>query len=798
MNATWLYVGVLYALAVLIARRLRADFPWRIAAFFYALVLIYLFRPMTGPYVNLPVDILTNLAPWHGVLKYQRVHNSELNDLVMQIIPWAHQVRAALLSGHLPLWNPLSASGYPLLASAQSSALSPLRLLALPLPLGQAFTAEAAMKILIALSFMYGFCRRRWSELASAIGAVCFAFCTFVQVWLHFPLASAAVWIPMAIVSLDLVLEKASGRRIAGVAFAWGTMLLLGHPETVAHTAFIGSLFILWVLVVERRMALRDVMQRVAALSIAMTLAALIASPFLATFAESIRKSKRYQELQVRPNEIGYFSDWPSVIILFQPHFFGRLPEEKAWPQAAAESITAFAGVLGAGAWLALLVHAIVERRWRDRHMFFVYATPVIVGIILAWPVIGAGFHLMFRFAANARLRLLLCWAIAAMAAAVVDVALADDARRVPGRVYLLIASGTSGLALLLLLKLVHMPPVLREMALYYALPSILVVATSLLVMIPRWRTIGVCVMFAAIIAETWSATRTWNPVLPEGLMYPSTPLIRFLQRGAPSALYRNVGIGSMFFPNTNAMYGLAEIRAHDPMALGRYIGVLRAIASYETDDYFAKWTNSETALLDYLNVRYIVAEPGAKLENTRHHLVYEGKDGIVYENPTVLPRFFPVRNILLEFKQDRFVAQLLRHESWSHTAIVNTLPVDNDQMRQDFLRPRPRNSPEATLKMVSATDTDYTMKVRAPRYSMVVSSIPFAAGWRVEQNGKVIRSRPVNGSFLGYTVPPGEWTVRVYYRPTLFYAGALVSLLAIAATFLLFRRDFEIRAGVS
>ena len=169
MNATWLLVAVVYAIAIFIARRLRADFPWRIGALYYALVLVYLFRPMTGPYVDLPVDILTQFPPWWGAVHHAHVANWELNDLVMQIIPWAHQVREALLSGHLPLWNALSGSGYPLLASAQSSALSPLRILTLPLPLGYAFTAEAALKMLIAASFMYGFCRRRWRELPSAV-----------------------------------------------------------------------------------------------------------------------------------------------------------------------------------------------------------------------------------------------------------------------------------------------------------------------------------------------------------------------------------------------------------------------------------------------------------------------------------------------------------------------------------------------------------------------------------------------------------------------------------------------------
>src|SRR5205814_3489645 len=128
MNLTWVYVALLYAAAVWIARRSGAAFPWRIAALFYALVLIFLWHPMTGEYVNLPVDIVQQLPPWSAMIRDHRVANFELNDIVMQIVPWAHQVREAWKSLHFPLWNALSGSGYPLLANGQSSGLSPIRL----------------------------------------------------------------------------------------------------------------------------------------------------------------------------------------------------------------------------------------------------------------------------------------------------------------------------------------------------------------------------------------------------------------------------------------------------------------------------------------------------------------------------------------------------------------------------------------------------------------------------------------------------------------------------------------------
>ena len=783
MNLTWLYVGALYAAAVYIARRLRADFPWRIALLFYALVLIFIFRPLTGPYVNLPSDILLVYSPWSAIRSVHQ-QNSQLNDLTLQIVPWAHQVREAWRSGHVPLWNALSGSGYPLLATGQSAALSPLRLLALPLSLGNSFTAEAAMKMLIALSFMYGFCRRRWSELPSAIGAVCFGFCTFVQVWLHFPLGTAAVWIPAAIVSIDLLFERVSRRRIVATAAAWCAMLLGGHPETVAHTAFIASLFILWLLLVERPLPLGDAARRIGALAVAAVLAALVASPFLVPFAETIRKSKRYQELQERPNVVGYYSDWQSTIILMQPHFFGHVPEEQPWGPAAAESITAFAGVLGVGAWLALLLRAIAQRRFRDREMFFILLAPIVVGILLGWPGISTFFHLLFKFAANARLRLMLCWIVAALTAAIIDVALREGYR------YLIIASLAAAALLGGFMAFVRFPsaPVRGDTLLSMA-PSLIVIAATLLLMLPRRYAIGsTCVLFAAIVMELWSATRTWNPVARASTMYPSMPIIDFLRR--QRGPFRIVGIEAMLFPNTQAVYGLEDIRAHDPMANGHYIGLLRAVGGYETETYHAMWRNTATPLLDYLNVKYVVAERQRRVDDPKYRLVYDGPDGRVYENRDVLPRFFPVRAIDLAFRPDVFVEHLAHHTAWADTAIVNTLPVFNARMHDEFLYPPSVNAPRATVTLTRATATDYSMRVSAPRYTLVVSSIPFWPAWRVEQDGNPILARPVNGAFLGFTVPPGRCNIRVYYQPAMFYVAAVISLLTIIGMAVMTIRD--------
>ncbi|MEA2237695.1 MAG: hypothetical protein QOC81_2419 [Thermoanaerobaculia bacterium] len=733
---------------------------------------------MTGQYVNLPVDFINILPPWGSWVQRHGVSNSEMNDLTMQIVPWAHQAREAWRSLHFPIWNSLSGCGYPLLANGQSSAMSPLRLLALPLPLGYAMTSEAAMKLLVALTFMYLFCRRRYDELPSAIGAIAFAFCTFVSTWLHFPIVTVAVWLPAAFLALELLIERRTYPRFVFAVAVWATMLYGGHPETVTHVTFFGGLFALWIAFVERPVSWRDAVRTLALAAAAIFVAALLAAPFIATFAETVKKSRRFQELQVHANEEPPFSDFPSAIATFEPNFYGHAPFEKPWGPATAESITGFAGILGIASWFALLYRAIAQRRFRSREMFLVILALVAAGIVFNWPVISSLFHFVFKLAANARLRLLLCWIAAAMTAAAID-----SARRERSTPFLLGVLTAAALLLRTMWKVDFPSAVAKDTAMIAIFPSILVlVLASLFVLQARARHIATMLIGVALVAELWTASDGWNPVLPVESMYPKTPLIQTLQRlqaATPAnAPFRVVGIGAALFPNAQAMYRFADIRTHDPMANGRYLGVLRLLANLETNDYFSKWQNVKTPLLNYLNVRYLVGARDLEAgDPARYRLVYDNRDGRIFENLDVKPRFFAAHDLVLEFRHNMFAQTLTEHDLAKET-VVNILPVDSDRMRQDLLAPKS----DPAVQIVEANDPDFRLRIRSARHALIVSSQPFWPGMRVSLNGKSIRALAVNGAFLGFTIPPGDWDVRVHYLPATFYGGLAAAILTLLA----------------
>jgi len=778
-------VGIVYAAAVWLARRAKVEIPLRVAIFFYAIVFVYLYLPLTQDYVNLPVDFVQTLPPWaHMVDKPVKASNGLMNDIVLQIVPWAHQVRESWKSLHVPLWNNLSAGGYPLLANPQTSALSPLRILALPLSLGHAMTAEAAMKVLVALTFTYLLCRRRgYSELASTIGATAFGFSTFIIVWLHFPLVTSACLLPAVLYMVDLLAERITYKRFVFAAVVWAAMLFGGHPETAAHAFFLAALYAGWIaLVGDRRSRLSGqaglpVLHFFATLAAALLVAALLAAPLLAPFAEGITKSKRYQELQAKPPGVQVpFSDWPSFVVMLQPRFFGTLPADPVWGPTHPESITAFAGFLGVAAWFALLANVIATRSWRSRELFFVLATLLVLGIVMSWPGVREFFHFLFRLAANARLRLLLALLFALQTAAAVD--LIERGKRTA---ILIGVGGASTLLLAFFLRAGFPDAARRETAIMAIVPSAIVLALAILaVLVVKRREYVLMLVLVALIGELWAVHQDWNPTIEDKWMYPRTPILERMDelqaKAPPNQPFRMVGAGPAFFPNLNAVYGYEDIRPHDPMANGRYIGLLRLITTYDADDYFARWNTFDTRFLDYLNVRYVITPWMGELP-PKYVLLYDGRDGRIFENPDVLPRFYPVRNVVMDFNDDTFYRKLREHEGWMHTAFLDKLELENQQMHDDFFHARPENAPVATSEILEAKPASYRLHVKAPRYSLVVSSIPWWPGWKVERNGAPAEPIRVNGGFLGFAAPPGELDVHVWFDPWTFRLGAIVAV---------------------
>ena len=121
-----------------------------------------------------------------------------LGDVVYQQIPWRAAVREAIAEGRLPLWNPHTLAGEPLLAVAQSAVFHPGTLVGMLLPLPQAWTFDMTLRLLLALLSAFLFLRDLGcGERAAFLGGLGFAFSNWMVFYLGVPVMPAAAPVPL-------------------------------------------------------------------------------------------------------------------------------------------------------------------------------------------------------------------------------------------------------------------------------------------------------------------------------------------------------------------------------------------------------------------------------------------------------------------------------------------------------------------------------------------------------------------------------------------------------------------------
>ena len=168
-------------------------------------------------------------------------------DVACLFYPMKSYYAECLRAGRLPLWNPYIGGGYPQFAEGQIGALYPLNLLLFGLlPLTLAYNYNVLLHYALAGLFFYAFLRRRKLGIGAAfIGAAIFQWSGFMLGHLQHPSIFCAVaWLPLLLYFLEDGLQRAAaGREVLSRVFLAGLVLamqlLVGYPPMVFYTLLI-------------------------------------------------------------------------------------------------------------------------------------------------------------------------------------------------------------------------------------------------------------------------------------------------------------------------------------------------------------------------------------------------------------------------------------------------------------------------------------------------------------------------------------------------------------------------------
>ncbi len=779
------------------ARFVGRPLPRPVLAGFLLLAVLPYPRAFVERVTPLPLDHAAYVRPWY-VAGSPAPRNPYLNDIATQILPWAEATRLAWKDGALPLRDRWNGCGTPLAANGVSAAFSPLTFLTLALPLWQGFTLAIAIRLLLAACGMWLWTR----ELGASAGASCFAGVafalsfTFVPPWILYPQSSVFCLWPWTLFLLERCRDdRGRGRAIAALTGVFVLTALAGHPES----AVMGFLFAaLWL---GARALSGDLpgwahVARAIALGAAIGagLTAFLLIPTLFAIAASARLAAvahPYWEplLSLAP----HWPQWRGMIPAFFPHALGNGGSSPTIPGGTGtfcEMAMGYTGIVGWAA--ALLALRPGSPRPRSERVLWALLLSGFGVAVCAWPLAEIFAHVpVIRYVFPLRFNGWVALAAPAIAALELD-RYAKDLRegraRPTAAVFIPAVLGLCALSLYLFARAVHAAaggqPFQRQQTV--AILAVLGLV-ALLALGTRSRpgvyVAGLTVLCGGELLFQWHGL---NRVYPPGLLFPETPLLRFLH-GQPGT-FRVVGEGPAIFPSTNVFARLEDIRTHDAVERLDYLKFLDATCGYPYPDYFKKIRDVDAPAMDFLNVRYVIGSPQSRPPGDRWRPVYAGADGAVFENSRVLPRAFAPDRVRFVPPPSRRAGAVLDAAAAFGGVFAEITATQNWRETAYLLSAGgpARANPAVEIGDYSESTNAASLSVRVPDGAVtgvVVLSLVQDGGWSArDAAGAPVAVCLANGPFLALELPPGTHRVTLRYSPPGFRLGAAISLATLAA----------------
>ncbi len=536
----------------------RPRLPWRWAAVLAALALGPLLPALRPGMVYGPFDTNASKLPWAtSTAEFgARPESPGLNDVTLQFVPWQTEARQQLLAGRVPLFNPYSGAGQPLLGNGQSAPFSAVSLAALPFDPRRAQSLRAFLKVLLALAGTFLAARQLGCRPCFALpAAVAYAYGGSLAVWQLFPHAEVMALWPFAFLASEWLFAAPEERRArALLVLALAGMLLAGHPETAVAAGLALAGRWIYVLLRHRRDPLRR--RAVAVVAAGAALAVLLTAFFTLPLAQTILGSEKLARAEAGGTEVAPAAARAASLGALLNHVAPGVggPSTLHWLVEGTVGLPALflaiAGLL-AGTWrrppggyLALL--AVVA-----------YALHLDPGVLR--PLLR-GVPLLAAFAPR-YMAYLGGFAVALLAALALERWAAARADR-PG--------GSRAFA-----------------------PAA-----------------GIAVAFLTL-AQLRLAFAGYVPTVPAAVAYPEVPLLTRLAR--EPGPFRLIGTRGVLPPNASTVYRLRDVRSHDPTEPARLVAWQHARLDLDARRYHKHYPGprpEHLPALRRLGVRFLLAGP--------------------------------------------------------------------------------------------------------------------------------------------------------------------------------------------
>lgn len=726
-----------------------------------------------------------------------------------QHYPWAHFLAESLGAGRLPWWTSYFHCGFPLLAEGQVGGLYPFNLLFYSfLPVFPAYNYGILFHYFLGALFFFGYLRHlKLSTAAAFTGALVFLFGT-AQGGYYYNIISlkTLIWLPLTFYLTDQLLNS-KNRMIAGwLALIFSLQLLAGYLQYAVYSIAFTCLYFVWFAAEKwgSRQNLKGLTADAGFFLLPLMAGGLIALPQLGATLELSLHSNRYGFGE----EFAYVGSMNPLALatIFFPHWDGFLGAE------------IYAGAFG----LFLLCLSLFRVKTGQERFFWAmafFALALALGRFNPLYVLFVKVTGFTSFRIPTKFIFFAAFAFSALCAFGYDKLFRlknPGELKTPVRIYLgLTALGAAGLGLANFVLRVFSAPIrgmmrgyidthfpgsevhIKPMDVYYArLESFYDGILRSISLTDPWNLLFLFFLAAGAVAVTIYSKSGRKRIRPWQIFFglflfanlwaygrtsikgdyetydfiepPSLVAEYVAARHAGRRVHRlfrdvNAADDLPLIPLSNMVRSVSVIGGYSPLIHGKYYELLSGLGDVNDSNNLRTGSpenfERQSALLDFLNVRYVISDQDLGLSGFEH--LFEEEGIRLYENRGALPRaFFVSRSETRTFGE---LKEKIHKGDFSPSRkaylVAETLvrPAEETAAPEFFIPARTIEDQQNAL----------TVKVQAPSRGYLVVSDLFYPGWKVRVNGKPAALIQANGVFRAVPIPGrGDYEIRFDYEP--------------------------------
>lgn len=763
---------------------------------FLGLAALFFYKTFLQELVPFPGDLLiAEYNPWktHSYLGYvpgSYPNKAQYFDVLRQLYPWKTFALESLESFQIPLWNPYSFSGAPLLANFQSAVFYPLNIVYLFLDQINAWSLLVILQPLFSLSFTYFYARKiGLSKLGSLFSSIAFAFSSFVTVWLEYnTIGQVVLWLPLSLLAIEYLLGKKNLKWSLIFVFSIFAAILAGHIQIFAYSLIFLIFYIL------TRVPKKDFIFFGILIILSLGFGAFQLIPGLELIMNSARSAHPYDflisKILIQPYQL---------IMFFVPDFFGNPATRNYFLTDTYVGKVTSIGLVS----VFLILISFLGKKGRLQKLFL-WTCVVVLILATRNPLTEFVYKFNIPFVSGSAPTLsifLFCFGASILTGFGTDTFLKE---KFNFKKYLVVISPTIILLLILIpvvLIFVHSGVSLRN--LYYAFFLAILASVLFLIAIfkPKLRYAVFILLLLINIFDLWRSFVKFNPFSPKETVFPKTQILTFLQKN--SGINRFWGYGTANIEaNFATQYSLFSPDGYDPMYPKRYGEFVQSSKDGKIATNFSDQTRSDAVIfndfgetflssnqyrlkvLDLLGVRYVLdrAENASTQETfppSRFKLIYSDSGWKVFENLKALPRIFLTSDYKV-FKTNQEFEKIFFDKNFDP---LKTILLEKNPSLNNLTIKQSNNS---RVDLLEYHLNRIIVNASAESSSLLFLSDTYYPGWKAYVDGKETEILRANYAFRATVVPTGNHQIKFLYDPQSFKLGYAVSLLSLGSLVIL------------